>query len=168
MRENDLFGPYYNAGPFMPILIRTNGLSNMVSADEFSNEEELELLLADFPDLLRADGGPGIVLVDRQVYLEAGKLDLLFITREGLPIAVEVKLARNGESRRQVVAQAIDYLSSLTSLTVDELDALVNGKLKNLRDCWPALHPAWRLEIDGRLRQAIQYALFPLENSATV
>jgi hypothetical protein len=49
--------------------------------------------------------------------------------RGAIAAAVEVKLARNGESRREVVAQAIDYLSSLTALTVDELDNLVANKL---------------------------------------
>jgi hypothetical protein len=82
----------------------------MVSPCGFSCEEDLELLLADFPNLLCGDGEPGIVLVGRQVILpEAGTLDLLLVTREGLPIAVEVKLARNAQSRREVVAQAIDY-----------------------------------------------------------
>jgi hypothetical protein len=58
----------------------------------------------------------------------AGKLDLLFVNSEGLPIAVEVKLGANAEARRQVVAQAIDYLSALTSLTVDGLDQRVGGR----------------------------------------
>jgi hypothetical protein len=48
----------------------------------------------------------------------------------GLPIAVEVKLRLNGEARREVVAQVIDYLSSLTELTVEELDRAVNGQLE--------------------------------------
>ncbi|MGA3019536.1 MAG: hypothetical protein ABSF62_20610 [Bryobacteraceae bacterium] len=86
--------------------------------------------MADHPDLLGEDGGQPIAFVSSQVNLpDAGRLDLLFVTNEGLPIAVEVKLARNGESRREVIAQAIDYLSSLTSMTVDELDNLVGNSL---------------------------------------
>src|SRR5262245_53951960 len=77
-----------------------------------------------------------IVFVAREVALrEAGRLDLLFVDRAGMPICVEVKLGCNDEVRRRVVAQAIDYLSALTSFTVDELDVAVNGKLETaLRD----------------------------------
>ena len=115
----------------MPILIRNGSRFQSVSPLGFSNEEELELLLSNSPDLLRDDGGPAIAFVDRQVDLrEAGILDLLFVSSDGLPIAVEVKLARNAQARREVLAQAIDYISSLTALTVDELDERVNGKLE--------------------------------------
>ena len=115
----------------MPILIRNGSRFQSVSPLGFSNEEELEFLLSNSPDLLRDDGGPAIAFVDRQVDLrEAGILDLLFVSSDGLPIAVEVKLARNAQARREVLAQAIDYISSLTALTVDELDERVNGKLE--------------------------------------
>jgi hypothetical protein len=124
---------------YMPIVIRKGSESCIVSPIGFSKESELEHILADFPDLLLEDPeiedldskkAPAIKFVDRQVTLpEAGILDLLFVDSEGVPIAVEAKLARNAEARREVVAQVIDYLSSLTSLTVDELDQRVNGKL---------------------------------------
>ena len=45
-------------------------------------------------------------------------------------MAVEVKLRRNVESRRAVVAQIVDYLSALTAMTVDELDDEVDGALE--------------------------------------
>ena len=80
---------------------------------------------------MRTDGGAAIEFVARQVKLEAGEIDLLFVDGNGLPIVVEVKLARNSEARREVVAQAIDYISSLTELTVDELDEKVGGKLED-------------------------------------
>ena len=114
----------------MSILIRSGSESNLISASEFEKESDLELLLAERPDLLVDDRGTDIGYVDRQVVLEAGKLDLLFVDSEGVPIAVETKLESNSEARREVVAQVIDYLSSLTSLTVDELDKQVNGKLE--------------------------------------
>lgn len=114
----------------MSILIRSsNGLFTL-EASGFPNEETLEKLLAENPELLRPEGGSSLALVSRQVDLrEAGILDLLFVSEEGLPIAVEVKLARNGQSRREVVAQAIDYISALTSLTNEELDQIVQGGL---------------------------------------
>ena len=120
----------------MPILVRQGLSYETVSPSQFSNEEELELILQNCPQLL-CDDDPSqgiipssVVFVERQIALpEAGKLDLLFIARDGIPIAVEVKLARNAQARREVVAQAIDYVSSLTALTVDELDDLVERRL---------------------------------------
>lgn len=115
----------------MPILIRNGSQSEIVSSTAFPTEQELEILLANTPELLRHEGEPVIAFVARQVDLqEAGILDLLFVNKDGLPIAVEVKLARNAQARREVVAQAVDYLSSLTTLTVDELDQRVGGKLE--------------------------------------
>jgi hypothetical protein len=118
----------------MAILIRNGSESHVVSSGEFQTENDLELLLSEFPDLLMDEDdseGPDIKFIDRQVALpKAGKLDLLFVDSEGLLIAVETKLARNAEARREVIAQVIDYLSALTLLTVDELNQLVNGKLK--------------------------------------
>jgi hypothetical protein len=60
---------------------------------------------------------------------DAGTLDLLCVDADGLPVAIEVKLARNA-TRRAVVAQIVDYLSALTAMTVDELDQEVDGDLE--------------------------------------
>ena len=120
----------------MSIFVRKDSLNETVSPSEFLNEDELERILTDCPELLCDDGSeatksPRITLVDRQVVLpEAGKLDLLFVTRAGLPEAVEVELARNAQARREVIAQAVDYVSSLTALTVDELDERVEGRVE--------------------------------------
>src|SRR5574341_1213750 len=86
----------------MPIMIRSASLSQTISSEGFSSEEELELLLAKSPDLLREDDGPAIEFVDRQVDLhQAGILDLLFVNSDGLLIAVETKLACNAGARRE-------------------------------------------------------------------
>jgi len=51
-----------------------------------------------------------LAYVARQVTLySAGILDILLVDADGTPVAVEVKLGRNGESRREVVGQVIDY-----------------------------------------------------------
>lgn len=115
----------------MSILIQT--LSGQVAAQsvDFALESELEKVIASRPDLLAVAGDQPLALVASQVDLpDAGILDLLFVSESGLPVAVEVKLAKNGESRRQFVAQIVDYLSSLTTLTVAELDAQVEGTLE--------------------------------------
>ncbi len=50
---------------------------------------------------------------------------------DGKPTVVEVKLARNGESRRDVLAQVFDYTASLAEYTIDELDRQLDNELEN-------------------------------------
>ena len=52
------------------------------------------------------------------------------VDADGLPVPVKCKLARNPQSRREVVGQIVDYVSILTAMTVDELDEGVQGKLE--------------------------------------
>jgi len=97
----------------------------------FQRESELEDVVASYPQLLQGPGDSPLAFVARQVTVpEAGILDLLLVSEDGLPVAVEVKLARNGESRREIIAQVIDYLSALTNLTNDDLDRAVSGALE--------------------------------------
>ncbi len=71
-----------------------------------------------------------LALVKREVDLgDVGCLDLFLINSDGLPIAVEVKLQRNAQARREVVAQAIDYITGLTDKTADELDDETSGRV---------------------------------------
>lgn len=115
----------------MPVVIKTDKIAEVVSSTPFLNEEELQELLASHPALLGQESDPPLAFVAREVDLaEAGLLDLLLVNRDGLPIAVEVKLQRNSQSRREVVAQTIDYISALTTKTVDELDEIVDGKIE--------------------------------------
>jgi len=102
----------------MPIIIRSGSENKTLSPREFKNEEELQLILRDRTDLLRDDEDElSLEFVAREVaLLEAGRLDLLCVDGSGMPICVEVKLGTNDEVRRKVVAQAIDYLSVLTTL----------------------------------------------------
>ena len=115
----------------MSVVIRQADTIVTAPAAEFTNEAELEQVLAEQVALLQSPTDRPLALVSRQVsLLDAGTLDLLCVDENGLPVAVEVKLARNGESRRSVVAQIVDYLSALTTMTVDELDLGVEGKLE--------------------------------------
>jgi hypothetical protein len=114
----------------MPIVLKAGGTAHSVSASSFGSEDELQRLLAERPELLRQESEPNLALIKREVQLgEAGALDLLLLRSDGLPVAVEVKLQRNGESRRVVVAQAIDYITALTDKTVDELDLETGGQV---------------------------------------
>jgi len=116
----------------MPIAKQNDKETVKMIEEEFRDESELQSYLERSPYLLVSDREPQVVTVQREVSLPAaGSLDLLLVDKEGVPIAVEVKLSRNSQSRREVVAQAFDYVSDLTRLTVDELDDLVEGALVN-------------------------------------
>jgi hypothetical protein len=57
--------------------------------------------------------------------LASGYLDNLLVTPRGDLVAVECKLWRNVEARREVIAQVIDYAKDLQSLTYEGLEAAI-------------------------------------------
>lgn len=114
----------------MPIAIHGDGETTRFVEEPFRDEQELHACLERSPYLLVAESEPPVAAVQKEVALpSSGALDLLVVDKTGLPIAVEVKLARNAQSRREVVAQAFDYVADLSRLTFDELDDLVDGAL---------------------------------------
>jgi hypothetical protein len=97
----------------------------------FESEAKLEDVLFSNPNLLCTSGDSRLAVLKRQVDLpRAGLLDLLMVNSDGIPVAVEVKLGRNRQSRREVVGQIVDYVSILTSFTVDEMDCNLDGGLE--------------------------------------
>lgn len=93
----------------------------------YVTEDDLQVLLADYPDLLPGDQiDPEIprrwLLVAREVGVpgsdeETGRwsLDHLFLDQEGTPTFVECKRSSDTRSRREVVAQMLDYAANGTS-----------------------------------------------------
>jgi hypothetical protein len=116
----------------MPI-IRSNGKKPVIlKSQPFTDEDQLQKVVAENPSLLCFDGDAPLALVTREFSLpEAGYLDILMVSADGLPVPIECKLARNAQARREVVGQIVDYVSILTSMTVDELDHAVEGKLED-------------------------------------
>lgn len=113
----------------MPISL--NG--TIIESGFFSAEDELQTAISKNPQILFAEDEPRAFLVKREVTLpSAGRLDILLVDENGVPIAVEVKLGKNIQSRREVVAQVVDYASDLNALTVDELDDLVGQNLREV------------------------------------
>jgi hypothetical protein len=94
----------------------------------FENEQELQRVLAENPQLLVANGAPPPVLLTRQLTLpDAGTLDLLLLDVDSIPVIVGTTLGTCGDCRRDVVAEAIDYISALAQLTVAQLDEAARG-----------------------------------------
>jgi len=70
-------------------------------------------------------GLSGLVPVCMELPLASGYLDNLMMTPEGDIVLVEVKLFRNPQARREVVAQALDYASSLFGMNYTKLEEAV-------------------------------------------
>lgn len=116
----------------MPLIKISNSKSTLLTSERYASESELEELLERNPVLLAGDGEPALALVTRQFRLAgSGIADLFFVDAEGLPVLVEVKLAKNPQSRREVIAQVFDYAASLSEMTVDEVDSETDGRLEN-------------------------------------
>ena len=114
----------------MPVVRILGDEATRLAPTRYRDEAQLQALLATHPYLLIDDGEPDVALVDREVTLQGtGRLDLLLVDAEGRPVAVEVKLGRNTQSRREVVAQVFDYVAALSDHTATELDLVVGGKL---------------------------------------
>jgi hypothetical protein len=97
----------------------------------FENEQELQRVLAENPQLLVADGAPPPLLLTRQLTLpDAGTLDLLLLDVDSIPVVVGTTAGRRGDCPRDVVGEAIDYISALAQLTVTQLDDAARGAVE--------------------------------------
>ena len=114
-------------------LKREGSTPERLDAKAFENEEALQQLLAEHPDLI---DGSAISPDDPRKWLVVGReiginekpeegnrwaLDLLLLDQEAVPTLVEVKLAQNKEARRQVVAQMLDYAAHCVNWTEDKI-----------------------------------------------
>jgi alkylated DNA nucleotide flippase Atl1 len=88
----------------------------LASTSGFDDEKALQALVDEAPQMLPLSGSPDVVVIGREVQLGSGYVDLLAIEADGRPVVIEVKLARNAEARRAVVAQALAYAAFLNEL----------------------------------------------------
>jgi hypothetical protein len=97
----------------------------------YANEAELESMIVQNPDIVPGFNLGEVMVVGQQIHLNGGslKIDVLLIDRSGLLTVVEAKLARNGESRREIVAQGLDYASALAEYDFYDLDDATGGRL---------------------------------------
>ena len=91
----------------------------------FADEAELHRLVEEVPELLPLAGSPGLVVIGREVPLAAGFADLIAVETTGRLVVVEVKLAKNSEARRAVVAQVLTYAASLRGMSRATLEATI-------------------------------------------
>ncbi len=92
----------------------------------FANEAKLHDLVEQAPHMLPLAGIPRLIILGREVQLGNGRADLIAIEPPGRIAIIEIKLARNAEARRAVIAQVLAYAAYLWGL---EQSALEQGVL---------------------------------------
>jgi hypothetical protein len=101
---------------------------HLLSASGFTDEAALHDLVEEAPHLLPLSGSPALVVVGREVPLGGGYADLVAVEPNGRLVVIEVKLARNAEARRAVVAQILAYAAALHGLSQDDVERTVLGR----------------------------------------
>lgn len=124
-----LWGPSHHLfWPPMAALWRNEGTGwELAEPAGFPDELTLHRLVAGEPQLLPLSGSPRLVVLGSEVALGGGWADVVGMEPSGRPVVIEVKLARNAEARRAVVAQALAYAAHLHGLTPAELERDVLG-----------------------------------------
>lgn len=104
------------------------GIVYVVDGDELrrmvpsapESEDRMQQLVARYPELI-TDGDGDLLLVAREPSIGDGEttgrwaLDHLFVTREAVPVLVELKRASDTRIRREVVGQLIDYAANASA-----------------------------------------------------
>jgi hypothetical protein len=97
-----------------------------LTEEKFLDESALQRLLEETPELITLDDVETaplpLLTIGREVPLGGLSLDLLFIDASGRLTAVEAKLRRNPEIRRQVVAQVIEYAAHLSAWSAEDVE----------------------------------------------
>ncbi len=91
------------------------------------NEHWLQMLIQRNPTLLPVDqiepALTPLVPICVELPVPSGFVDNLLLTPDGGIAVVEAKLWRNGEARREVIGQVLDYAKDLSRWTYDHLEA---------------------------------------------
>lgn len=89
-------------------------------------EAWLQALVMEHPEMLLAGAvSPrhgDVCSICRELPLLSGRADWFGMTPTGEIVLAEVKLGRNGEARREIVAQALEYFSALRGMNYEELE----------------------------------------------
>lgn len=105
------------------LLLRHGGRGwHAPEVSHYLNEDALQVLLADSPELLGS--GESRTVVRELEVPDIGSLDLCAVGPSGRITLVECKLQRNPDIRRKVVGQLFAYAAGLAGLAYEEFDRL--------------------------------------------
>ena len=94
----------------------------------FPDERTLHDLVEETPRILPLAGDPGMVVLGKEVLLGNGYADLVAVEPSGRLVVIEIKLSRNAEARRAVVAQILTYAAHLKGLSPETVERDVLGR----------------------------------------
>ena len=96
---------------------RNGGEWGQLPPSGFPSEAALHDLVETAPHLLPLAGDPTLVVVGREVAIGPGLADLVAVEADGRLVIIEIKLRKNAEARRAVVAQILTYAAFLKAWT---------------------------------------------------
>ena len=109
----------------------SDGTASAMAEYRYDTEDELQKLIADNPELLLRGSEPDgarLILVAREYEMPVSEdsavcyyLDHLMVDHAGVPVLVEVKRSTDTRTKREVVAQMIDYASRVSTWDAGEL-----------------------------------------------
>jgi hypothetical protein len=117
----------------MKIMLREDKTKKweLVESNQYALEKELQDLLATSPEVISMDeirpGSGPLVAAIREFSLPVGFIDILAFTSQGDISIIECKLARNTQTKREVIGQIMDYAAHLWGWTYEELDQRVQS-----------------------------------------
>lgn len=111
------------------ILRLDGGIVSVAREARFDSEEQLHTAVAAHPEVIPSEDiglGP-LVAVANELDLGAGPMDLLAVDAQGRLVIVEFKRGTENPDVRKVVAQVLDYGSSLWRLPYEDLEQRSRG-----------------------------------------
>ncbi|MFO0897982.1 MAG: hypothetical protein U0836_11215 [Pirellulales bacterium] len=108
-----------------------DGQWKLLSPAGYPDERTLHAFIESAPQLLPLAGRPNVLILGREVQLGTGYADLLGLESSGRPVVIEVKLSRNAEARRAVVAQVLAYASYLFRLDQADFEQVLGRHLRD-------------------------------------
>ncbi|KUR73986.1 hypothetical protein [Novosphingobium sp. Fuku2-ISO-50] len=101
--------------------VDANGDLRRMTPSAPENEDRMQTLVAKYPELI-TDGDGDLLLVRREQTIADSEngggrwsVDHLFVTRDAVPVLVELKRAVDTRLRREVVGQMLDYAANATA-----------------------------------------------------
>ena len=107
---------------------KTDGKWDTIGASGFTDERTLHDQIVEAPELLPLSGRPFLAAAFSEVGLSVGSADVLAFEDSGRPVVIEVKLEKNPEAKRDVIAQTLAYAASLYGITVEKLEGTILAK----------------------------------------
>jgi len=105
-------------------MVEADGALRRMAPSAPDNEDRMQMLVARYPELI-TDGDGDLLLIKREQEVSDGpdgaarwSLDHLFVTRNAVPVLVELKRAVDTRLRREVVGQMLDYAANATAYWV--------------------------------------------------